>query len=67
MGTVPKEPLKSAGMEDISKRYGVPFTYLKDDGYIAKTYKGIEISICKTVPDLNYLINVFLDKRALPD
>ena len=62
VGDSTKRAFKVCGYEDISKRYGVPLIDLKDDGYIAKTYKGIEISICKTVFDLDYLINVPLIK-----
>jgi len=62
VGDSTKRAFKVCGYEDISKKYNIPLMDLKDDDYITKSYKGVEIHICKTVFDLDYLINVPLIK-----
>lgn len=62
VGDSTKRAYKVCGYEDISKKYDVPLIDLKDDGYVTKVYKGMEINICKTVLELDYLINVPLIK-----
>ena len=62
VGDSTKLAYKVCGYEDISKKYGIPLIDLKDDDYATKTYKGMEINICKTVFELDYLINVPLIK-----
>jgi len=62
VGDSTKRAFKVCGYDKISKKYNVPLLDLKDDGYISKSYKGVDISICKTVFDLDYLINVPLIK-----
>lgn len=62
IGDSTKRAFKVCGYEDISKKYNIPLVDLKDDDYITKSYKGMDIHICKTVFDLDYLINVPLVK-----
>jgi uncharacterized protein (DUF362 family) len=62
VGDSTKRAFKVCGYEDISKKYNIPLIDLKGDDFITKSYKGVEISICKTVYDLDYLINVPLIK-----
>ncbi|NLY17744.1 MAG: DUF362 domain-containing protein [Clostridiaceae bacterium] len=62
VGDSTKRAYKVCGYEDISRRYNIPLIDLKDDDFIVKTYKGMSFKICKTVFDLDYLINVPLIK-----
>lgn len=62
VGDSTKSAFKVCGYEDISKKYNIPLIDLKDDDYVTKSYKGFDINICKTVFDLDYLINVPLIK-----
>ncbi|HAA24600.1 MAG TPA: iron-sulfur cluster-binding protein [Ruminiclostridium sp.] len=62
VGDSTKRAYKVCGYEDISRRYGIPLIDLKDDGYVTKVYKGMELKICKTVFEIDYLINVPLIK-----
>jgi len=62
VGDSTKRAFKVCGYEDISKRYGIPLIDLKDDSYVTKVYKGMELNICKTVFEIDYLINVPLIK-----
>jgi len=62
VGDSTKRAFRVCGYEDISKKYNVPLVDLKDDTFVTKSYKGVEMSICKTVYDLDYLINVPLIK-----
>ncbi len=62
VGDSTKHAYKVCGYEDVSKKYNVPLIDLKDDSYVTRLYKGIDINICKTVFDLDYLINVPLIK-----
>jgi len=62
VGDSTKRAFEVCGYEDISKKYNIPLFDLKDDDYVTKSYKGVDIQICKTVLDLDYLINVPLIK-----
>ena len=62
IGDSTKRAFKVCGYEDLSEKYGIPLVDLKEDGYVTKSYKGVEISICKTVYELDYLINIPLIK-----
>ncbi|HHY64720.1 MAG TPA: DUF362 domain-containing protein [Clostridiaceae bacterium] len=58
VGDSTKRAFKVCGYEEISEKYNIPLVDLKDDPYIAKSYKGTELKICRTVYDIDYLINV---------
>lgn len=62
IGDSTKRAFKVCGYESISKKYNVPLIDLKDDDYVTKSYNGVDIHVCKTVFDLDYLINVPLIK-----
>ncbi|NLL95921.1 MAG: DUF362 domain-containing protein, partial [Clostridiaceae bacterium] len=62
VGDSTKRAFKVCGYEDISRKYNIPLTDLKDDSHITQSYKGMELKICKTVFDIDYLINVPLIK-----
>lgn len=62
VGDSTKRAFKVCGYEEVSEKYNIPLIDLKDDTYITRSYKGIDIKICKTVFDLDYLINVPLIK-----
>jgi len=62
VGDSTKLAYKVCGYEDISRKYGIPLIDLKDDEFVTKDYKGMKINICKTVFELDYLINVPLIK-----
>ncbi|NLN64846.1 MAG: DUF362 domain-containing protein [Clostridiaceae bacterium] len=62
VGDSTKRAYKVCGYEAISKKYGVPLIDLKDDKYITRSYKGVELHICETISNLDYLINVPLIK-----
>jgi uncharacterized protein (DUF362 family) len=62
VGDSTKNAFKVCGYETLSKKYGVPLIDLKDDAYVKKTYKSTDINICKTVFDIDYLVNVPLIK-----
>ena len=62
VGDSTKNAFKVCGYEEISSKYNIPLIDLKDDSYIEKTHKDTCIKICKTVFDLDYLINVPLIK-----
>lgn len=62
IGDSTKRAFQICGYEALSKKYNIPLIDLKDDSHITKTYKGMEINICKTVFDIEYLINVPLIK-----
>lgn len=62
VGDSTKRAFKVCGYEELSEKYGVPLIDLKDDPYNTKSYKGTELKICKTVFDIDYLINVPLIK-----
>ncbi|MDD4296713.1 MAG: DUF362 domain-containing protein [Ruminiclostridium sp.] len=62
VGDSTKNAFKVCGYERISIKYNIPLIDLKDDSYIEKTYKDTCIKICKTVFELDYLINVPLIK-----
>lgn len=62
VGDSTKRAYKVCGYEDLSLRYNIPLIDLKDDAYAVKTCKDMSIKICKTVFDLDYLINVPLIK-----
>lgn len=62
VGDSTKRAYKVCGYEDLSKKYGVPLIDLKEDDYLVRSHKGMNISVCKTVFELDYLINVPLIK-----
>ena len=62
VGDNTKRAFKVCGYEDLSKRYNVPLVDLKDDSWVTRSYKGLDLKVCKTVFDIDYLINVPLIK-----
>lgn len=62
VGDSTKRAFKVCGYEELSKKYNVPLVDLKEDSYVTQTFKGLELKICKTVSEVNYLINVPLIK-----
>lgn len=62
VGDSTERAFETCGYKDVSKKYNVPLLDLKKDTFVTKSYKGVEISICKTVFDLDCLINVPLIK-----
>ena len=62
VGDDTKTAYKVCGYEDISKKHDIPLIDLKADKYITKNYKGVDINICKSVFEIDYLINVPLIK-----
>ncbi len=62
VGDNTKRAYEVCGYNELSKKYDIPLIDLKDDDYITKSYKGVDIKVCKTVLDLDYLINVPLLK-----
>lgn len=62
VGDSTKRAFKVCGYEEISKKYNIPLIDLKGDSYVTRSYKELELKICKTVFDLDYLINVPLIK-----
>jgi uncharacterized protein (DUF362 family) len=62
VGDSTKRAYKVCGYEEISKKYDIPLIDLKDDMFVTKSYKGMELNICKTVFGLDFLINVPLIK-----
>lgn len=62
VGDDTKQAFKICGYEELSKKYGVPLIDLKEDSSVRYSYKGVDIHICKTVSELDYLINVPLIK-----
>lgn len=62
IGDSTKQAFKICGYEALAKKYGIPLIDLKDDTYVTRFYKNVDINICKTVFDLDFLINVPLIK-----
>lgn len=58
VGDSTKRAFKVCGYEALSKKYNVPLIDLKEEPYITRSYKGTEISICRIVFELDFLINV---------
>lgn len=46
------------GYEDISDRYNVPLIDLQKDGSIEKEVDGLRLNICRSISQIDYLINV---------
>jgi len=62
VGDSTKRAFKTCGYEALSEKYGIPLIDLKEDTYVTRSYKGMDINICSTVIELDYLINVPLIK-----
>lgn len=62
VGDNTKKAYQVCGYEAISKKYDVPLIDLKDDTFTTQSHKGVDINICKSVFELDYLINVPLIK-----
>lgn len=62
VGDNTKRAFKTCGYEALSKKYGIPLIDLKNDAFITRSYKGLDIKICRTVFDVDFLINVPLIK-----
>lgn len=62
VGDSTKRAFKVCGYDKVSEKYNVPLIDLKDDSYTTKSYKGMDINICDSVLELDYLINVPLIK-----
>ena len=62
VGSDTKRAFKVCGYNQLSETYNVELVDLKDDFYIEKEYKGSKIKVCKSVYDIDYLINVPLLK-----
>jgi uncharacterized protein (DUF362 family) len=62
VGDSTKRAFKVCGYEDISKKYNIPLVDLKDDSWVTISCKGLDLRVCKTVFDTDYLINVPLIK-----
>lgn len=56
------DAFKVCGYEALSEKYGVPLFDLKVDTYVTCSHKGIDIDVCSSVFELDYLINVPLIK-----
>lgn len=62
VGDSTKRAFKTCGYEALYKKYGVPLIDLKEDTSVTRSYKGLEMKICSTVFDVDFLINVPLIK-----
>lgn len=62
IGDSTKRAFEICGYEALSEKYGVPLYDLKEDTYITRTYKGVDINICRIALDVDFLINVPLIK-----
>lgn len=62
VGDSTKRAFKVCGYDSLSKKYNIPLVDLKDDDYVTIPHKEIKIDVCKTIFDLDYLINVPLIK-----
>lgn len=62
VGDSTKRAFKVCGYDTLSKKYNIPLIDLKDDASVTKSYKGVDLKVCKTVYEIDYLINVPLIK-----
>ena len=62
VGDSTRRAFKICGYEALAKKHGVPLIDLKDDTFVTRSYKGLDIKICSSVFDVDYLINVPLIK-----
>jgi len=62
VGDSTKRAYKACGFLPLTSKYNVPLVDLQEDEYVVKQYKDLEIKICKTVTEIDYLINVPLIK-----
>jgi len=46
------------GYQKISQQYNVPLVDLKKDEYITRRCNGLELKVCKSILEVDYLINV---------
>lgn len=58
VGDKTSESIEVCGYDQVSERYGVPFLDMQKDTYHTRTYQGMEISVCDSVSDVDFLINV---------
>ncbi len=49
---------KVCGYETISKKYGVPLVDTQKDTFVNKNIDGLTINVCKSVAEIDYLINM---------
>lgn len=58
VGDKTQSAFKVCGYEDISKKHNVPLIDLQKDGYVDYEIDDITISICQSIMDVDYLINM---------
>lgn len=58
IGDTTRRAFKVCGYEDISRKYKVPLVDLQNDQAKWHDIKGVELHLCKTALDVDYMINV---------
>lgn len=58
LGDCTKKAFKECGYEDISREFGVTLIDLKDDDSVSVRVGDLSISVCKSVLNADYLINM---------
>lgn len=58
VGDKTADSVKVCGYDKLTERYGVPFSDMQKDGYELIDCAGMELCLCKTPMELDFLINV---------
>lgn len=58
VGDDTKRAFRVCGYADIAQKYGIPLYDLKDDGFVVKQVRELELKICKKPLEVDFLINM---------